>query len=147
MTYSQMPTCRLKNGLLVGNFSSGHQFFFDDGSVLGACENDRVVAGGVLVTEQSFFHNASNGFEVESVVLWKEITEQTALMLDDAHNFTNCDIIIVPLMLLECVFCHEDESGLLGRDRWKRCRSIRRTRRETTDAPSLIESGKFCTLL
>ncbi len=41
------PAVRLKSGLVVANFSSPHVYNFDDGSVLGRCEPDRVEGGSV----------------------------------------------------------------------------------------------------
>ena len=36
-----MPVTTLKNGLVVGNFSSPHDFNFDTGEILKACDPER----------------------------------------------------------------------------------------------------------
>ena len=36
-----MPVTTLKNGLIVGNFSSPHEFNFDTGETLTACDPER----------------------------------------------------------------------------------------------------------
>lgn len=71
----KMPTVRLTNGLVVGNFSSPHEFQFEDGSILPACSKERAEALSVEFKETVHdsgdirYQNISLGFDLRDDVL------------------------------------------------------------------------------
>jgi len=137
---SPMPTARLQNGLVVGNFSSPHPFEFDDGTPLGACEEDRVRLGSVqpkevLVTRIS----RANKVPYKVVMLEPHLGSETLkMMLDDTDFEKGVDIVIVSLMLLEAIKSFRRQVG--SPDLWAKCHSIRRPER----GAKVICSDRFC---
>jgi hypothetical protein len=81
----EMPTVKLSNGLVVGNFSSPHQFDFVDGSVLTSCTADRVATASLKIEETVIKSNnvwtdvgmkfittdAYLGLVTHAIALWK----------------------------------------------------------------------------
>ena len=138
-----MPVVTLSNGLRVANFSSGHPFEFADGSILPACQNDRVLAGSVnpmeTVVTRRGAGESSAMFDV--VTLTPHLTDDCRKMLDDTYRLANLsvDIVIIPLMLLEAIKRYKESLGNVGEGWYSHCYTIRRTHR---NGPICID--KFC---
>lgn len=97
-----MPTRTLENLLTVGNFSSPHQFRFEDGSILDACHPDRVKASSLLAKEDEYTEPI-HGVEVTHVDLSFLLTKEVADMLIETAKEWKAglvDIVLVPLPVL-----------------------------------------------
>jgi len=97
-----MPIVVLKNGTRVGNFSSPHEFRFDDGSVLPACPPERVQAGALEVQEATVRH--PKGW-TDIKLNWtlsdsccRLISESAALFAQD-----HVDVVLVPLPVMTVI--------------------------------------------
>lgn len=141
---SPMPTVRLSNGLIVGNFSSGHPFTFTDGRVLLACETDRVELGSAQLTEMitvTRFHTGSGYVDVQDLKLQPTLRPECVGMLR-ATERTGAHIVIVPLMLKQAI----DASTFRTIDHIRpMIRVIRRAERATKESPHPpIHIDRFC---
>lgn len=123
-----MPKIKLQNGLTIANFSSGHVFIFDDGSVLPACEDDRVET---LMLE-------SVDEEVKNFAPWKDIRKKFKMndtvkkAVRRATLAWGIDVVLVPLPVLEAI----KSCGMSARN----CRVVCTKDR----VKKIIYSGRFC---
>ena len=113
----------LTTGVVVANFNSGHALVFDDGTILPACEDDRVnalkcVPREVEVPNPKGWVDIDLTFNVTTEILH----ELGALQYDD-----DVDIILVPLMLMRAVRAWE-----VAREDHKVFRKMR-TQRKTSN--------------
>jgi len=93
-----MPTVRLSNGLLIGNFSSPHPFEFVDGSVLPACDPDRskfaqLDAVEYITTEEI------RGVGVDIISLKFLMTEPLRAELE-AAKASEADVVLIPFPVM-----------------------------------------------
>tara|TARA_R110002096_G_scaffold55992_5_gene143461 strand:+ start:782 stop:1261 length:480 start_codon:yes stop_codon:yes gene_type:complete len=103
-----MPVTTLKNGLIVGNFSSPHDFNFDTGETLKSCDPERSERLKV-----DFIPNISKqnirGIEIKnnslsfglSPELKKEVYHILALSI--ANDPIIPDIILIPLPMIQAI--------------------------------------------
>lgn len=137
-----MPVATLSNGLRVANFSSPHTFEFEDGTVLAACEPDRVEAGSVKPVEKMDSRlDLPSGKSVDIVTLAPDLTIPCHRMLDDTYDGhgKRYDVVIVSLMLREAINKYKASQGRIANDWWSHCVTIRRRDR---GGPICID--KFC---
>ena len=142
MIISPMPTATLSNGLIVGNFSSGHSFTFTDGTMLAACEKDRVELGRATIAETRVAE-AVRGITIFRIQMTPHVSEQCAQLLDHACYVAECDIVIVPLMILEAA---KKLRGTNGHSplAWPNLRVIRRDGRQQGEDHPRIHIDAFC---
>lgn len=138
------PIATSSNGIRVANFSSGHPFEFEDGTILPACEQDRVDAGSVSLKEQLELCETDTGVAYNEVTLTPTLGPDAGVMLDEFYDLP-VDIVIVPLMMLEAIKHERSRIEQLcghatGSDnRWFFCHAIRRDKR---NGPICID--RFC---
>ena len=94
-----MPTATLSNGLVVANFSSPHQFNFEDGTILGACSPNRAKAL-MLESSEKETYNAGGWTDIQlqfkmSKVIMEAIVNSRCAM--------GIDIILVPFPVMEAL--------------------------------------------
>ena len=65
-----MPTVKLTNGIIVGNFSSPHTFEFADGTILPACSKERA---------EKLKMNFTENYVESPSKMWKDIKPQIEL--------------------------------------------------------------------
>jgi hypothetical protein len=97
-----MPIVVLSNGLRVGNFSSPHDFVFEDGSVLPRCSDERVKAGSV----EAEFQTEDRGVWSDIVGMKDRPTEECDKLLSEAVALWDegkVDLVIVPRRLLDAI--------------------------------------------
>ena len=104
-----MPMITLTNGLRIANFSSPHPFNFEDGSVLPACDPERVKRGSLDVTEEEFCGIKST----IDIKITFSISESVAEMLEEAQS-SEADVVLVPFPVLNAM---RDEGRNLGKFR------------------------------
>ena len=140
---SKMPAVDLSNGICVANFSSPHPFTFEDGTVLPACEEDRVIVGSVSPMETLIpARTDNNNIKFFQVELQPRIaSEELHEMLCNAHDdprYSYVDIILVSLMLLEAI--KEHRTAVNYDAQWHKCHAIRRPFR----GANVVCAGRFC---
>ena len=97
-----MITLTLKNGIRVANFSSPHDFKFDDGTVLPAVSNeesDRLK----INFDEDISYNQIGDIVCTDIKLSFTLTEAVKIKIDDwliAWNEDRVDIVLVPLPML-----------------------------------------------
>lgn len=140
-----MPTVTLSNGAVVGNFSSGHSFHFEDGSVLEGCDPERVDGLRMSAKDievQSRLHPAlidvRKVFDLEidsnGVVQDEDFRDALAAAEGgDAH------VVIVPFPLLQQLAKTGFASGC-------KFRTIFSVERAKDGKPPVISASRFCTL-
>lgn len=150
---SAAPAIILKNGIYIANFSSGHPFTFDDvregepGSVLPACEDDRVKALALNRCDVESEHRKPG----RSVGKWFDVS--VGFQLSDAvleHLWllesSDVEIVLCPLPVITALKDADmfDPSGVKKDDaRITKARTIIRASRETMSGPGLIRYNKF----
>jgi hypothetical protein len=147
-TLSAYPVVTLTTGVRVANFSSGHDFVFDDGSVLPACETDRVRAF-MLSPHEIESVNASGKWT--DIALEFKATSEVVNELRNMQEDPDVDIIMVPLVVIRCIQEWEREQLVYGDSVearnspffWK-LRTQRKTARDTKDGPAPIYHDRFC---
>lgn len=97
---TEMPIVSLESGLRVGNFSSGHAFTFEDGTILPACHMTRVTLGK-LETEEKVSGKWIGFRDVEIHDSMSNSCRGLVLAAQDAFTRLEVDVIIVPLRLLQ----------------------------------------------
>lgn len=123
-----MPMVTLRNGIKIANFSSPHPFNFVDGSVLPACEPDRVKDGALEV-----FEDEIPGIKgTTDIKIHFDLTAKVVSMLVEA-NESEADVVLIPFPVLGAI--KETNPELLGK-----CRVIRVADRQT----KAIHIDKFC---
>ena len=75
-----MPTVKLTNGIIVGNFSSPHTFEFADGTILPACSKERA---------EKLKMNFTENYVESPSKMWKDIKPQIELTneINEELNF------------------------------------------------------------
>lgn len=126
----------LKNGLIVFNFSSPHQFVFDDGTILGACSPERARALMLEATETQVPYRLPKKWT--DISLEFHMSEAVEQELNKLHGerFSDVDIILVPLPVLQCA---KIVRLTRGSKLWPKIRCIRVADRAT----KTIFSDKF----
>jgi hypothetical protein len=138
---SKAPFVDLKNGVRVVNFSSGHSFLFDDGTVLPACDEDRVRGLEVHTREHLTAPEDTNVIYPEDAP-WRDVTLEIHMSpavedeLTRLRNANLVDIIIVPRLVLE--------AAKRSRTHIEKLRTIRVARRGTKDEQPVCCSDRFC---
>ena len=125
----KMPTATLANGRTVGNFSSTHDFKFDDGTVLPRCEWSRKNALAALTRKETRKDPAYP--DSENIDMSRYLSPSVIEEIRRAE--TTVDILLVPLPILDGIHNMGMDPG--------RCRSIIYVDRET----HLISATQFCT--
>ena len=104
-----MPVTTLKNGLVVGNFSSPHDFNFDTGEILKACDPERSERLKVDFISNISIQNI-RGIEIKNnsltFGLTPELKREIGIILE--NNFMggkryNPDIILIPLPMIQAI--------------------------------------------
>ena len=104
-----MPVTTLKNGLIVGNFSSPHEFNFNTGEKLTACDPERSERLKVDFISNISIQNI-RGIEIKnnslSFGLSAELKREITIILE--NNFMggeryNPDIILIPLPMIQAI--------------------------------------------
>jgi len=121
-TMSMMPKAKLTNGLVVANFSSGHPFTFEDGTVLPACQDDRVQALVIVHQETHSQKRIVDQTEYEMRNITAELTELGMAMVQTTV-LDECNVIIAPRQVVEAIHA----AGLLKKH--DRFASIKMTKR------------------
>lgn len=98
-TMTSAPVVTLSNGVRVANFSSPHSFRFTDGSLLPACEPERVAR---LSMDASEFELPGLCGTTDIDISF-EISAAVASQLVAAQNDGDIDIVIVPRIVLEAL--------------------------------------------
>ena len=98
-----MPVTTLKNGLIVGNFSSPHEFNFDTGETLTACDPERSERLKVDFIPNISIQNI-RGIEIKNnsltFGLTPELKEEVVKILMSRNN---PDIILIPLPMIQAI--------------------------------------------
>ena len=98
-----MPVTTLKNGLVVGNFSSPHDFNFDTGEILKACDPERSERLKVDFIPNISIQNI-RGIEIKNnsltFGLTPELKEEVVKILMSRNN---ADIILIPLPMIQAI--------------------------------------------
>ncbi len=142
--FSPMPTKTLSNGIIVGNLTSGHSFEFEDGSILDACQLDRVDAGSIKIQEyvSSMKLNRANSIvRFDTIEMTPTLTDSCRELLDDAlvsYQQGLVHVVIVPLMLLQAIKAH---NGNQWRDF---CYVIRKNGRDVDGQRAKVCVDRFC---
>jgi len=108
---STAPVVTLSNGLRVANFSSPHPFNFEDGSVLEACQPDRVAAGALEREEETRPWGMWDRDDIVAVVPKFSLSEQVWNLLMDLENDDRVDIVLIPFPVLEALRNAKRETG------------------------------------
>jgi len=132
---STAPVVTLSNGLRVANFSSPHPFNFEDGSVLEACQPDRVAAGALEREEETRPWGMWDRDDIVAVVpyrsrpgaaacrpMWDRddivavvpkfsLSEQVWNLLVDLEKDNGVDIVLIPFPVLEALRNARREDG------------------------------------
>ena len=98
-----MPVTTLKNGLVVGNFSSPHDFNFNTGEILKACDPERSEKLKVDFISNISIQNI-RGIEIKNnsltFGLTPELKEEVVKILMSRNN---PDIILIPLPMIQAI--------------------------------------------
>jgi hypothetical protein len=124
------PTTTLTNGLRVANFSSPHQFTFEDQTVLKACDRERSQALSMTANEVLTQNPANESvYDVNlSFVLTPVVLSQLG-WLDDQDDV---DVVIAPLPVISAL---KEANIPLGK-----ARTIRMVNRQE----KIASCNKFC---
>ncbi len=128
---SVVPVVMLTNGVRVVNFSSGHPFTFDDGTILAACQDDRVKT---LALNRADIETPNPGGWIDVQPVFRpspEVLDEIQRLCEDEE----IDVILIPLPVMSAL----KDAGM----KIHKCRTIIRANRETTSGPGLIRSDKF----
>ena len=98
-----MPVTTLKNGLVVGNFSSPHDFNFNTGEILKTCDPERSERLKVDFISNISIQNI-RGIEIKNnsltFGLTPELKEEVVKILMSRNN---PDIILIPLPMIQAI--------------------------------------------
>ena len=108
-----MPITTLSNGIRVANFSSPHDFEFEDSSILKACSKERAEKLKIIFNEtiKTQKINAKgydvktktwqSGIDIKNISLDFELSENVLNEMDNIIKLKDLvDIIIIPLPML-----------------------------------------------
>ena len=145
-----MPIAVTKFGLKIGNFSSPHPFEFDDGTILPACEPDRVKAGSLNVHEEETENENSSGKKWTDLTIEFKLSPSVAELLREAvelYETGMVDVVIVPLPVLTA--CKGDISNRCfvprqSPEAWEASMGFIRTVRVKDRTTKVVWSDKFC---
>jgi hypothetical protein len=98
------PTVKLSNGLVVGNFSSPHEFKFVTGEVLAGCSPEHSRMGSLESKEIESVH-PKGWTDIELKFFLSGDVER---LLHAAHAMGEVDIWLVPFPVLEAVKRDQD---------------------------------------
>lgn len=98
----------LSNGLRVSNFSSGHEFEFEDGTKLAAADGSRVAGLGATIVEEVYEVERFEGSDriseiIEDVRMEVTIENHVLNELANESNREDVDVVIVPRMICEAI--------------------------------------------
>ena len=109
----EMPITTLSNGIRVANFSSPHDFEFEDSSILKACSKERAEKLKIIFNEtiETQKINAKgydvktktwkSGIDIKNISLDFELSENVLNEMDNIIKLNDLvDIIIIPLPML-----------------------------------------------
>ncbi len=102
-TISPATVITLTNGLRVANFSSPHPFNFEDGSILEACQADRVKAGALNREDEERPWGMWDRNDIIAVVPKFTLSEQVWGLLVELEQDKGIDIVLVPFPVLEAL--------------------------------------------
>lgn len=108
---SAAPVVLLSNGLRVANFSSPHPFNFEDGSVLEACQPDRVAAGALEREEETRPWGFWDRDDIVAVVPKFSLSVPVWELLLELEKDNAVDIVLVPYPVLEALRNAHRENG------------------------------------
>lgn len=121
------PIVTLTTGINVANFSSPHEFTFDDGSILPSCSPEHARA---LMLESREVEAPQDRWT--DVKLHFTLSSAVRFWLDELNNATEVDLVLVPLPVMEAL----KDAGLpVGK-----CRVVRVADRVTKK----IHHDRFC---
>jgi hypothetical protein len=130
-----MTTVTLKNGLVIGNFSSPHSFTFDTGEVLDRCdkewssEHSMVKNSHKTLSRCGRYYNSRVSFAIKN---------ETVMALVEALE--SVDIMIVPFPMLKALDELDNLEGWFDLRNVGKCRTCFLTDRET----KTVSSSIFC---
>lgn len=101
MAINFMPLTTLSNGLTVANFSSPHAFTFEDGTVLGACSNERAQHFSAYVQDEVLEENTNHDVLTLAVTLLDRVYQE--LLALRRESFEQKIVIILPLMMIQAL--------------------------------------------
>lgn len=126
----ECPTCTLRNGLRVLNFSSAHQFKFADGTILEACSAERAKRLSMDLTETEELSDCGKFTKISMRFEMSAAVQREINSLRDAR----VDIVLCPLPVIELLRKQEQpKTGPVFA-------GIRRTDRTS----GLIHIDRFC---
>lgn len=121
------PVVVLKNGIRIANFSSPHQFIFDDGTVLPQCYPSR--SNGLMLNS---IEVATPNQSWIDITLRFELSNAVSAAINELELREDIDIILVPFPVLEALKAAGQAIG--------KCRVCRVADRVT----KVLHSDKFC---
>ena len=101
-----MPTVKLTNGIIVGNFSSPHTFEFADGTILPACSKERAEKLKMNFTENYVESPSKMWKDIKpQIELTNEINEELNFITDwlDNGELNEVHVILIPLMMMSAL--------------------------------------------
>ena len=107
----QAPVLTLSNGIVIANFSSPHEFNFEDGCVLAACSKERSSSFNLGNDDNLHETTLPSGKNVVFVEKRFKLTQDILDGLDALQDESTVDIVLVPLPVLLLL----REQGLLER--------------------------------
>ena len=106
----EMPITTLSNGIKVANFSSPHDFEFEDSSILKACSKERAEKLKIIFNEtiktqrlrQDLKNPPTSSYvDIKNISLDFELSENVLNEMDNIIELKDLvDIIIIPLPML-----------------------------------------------
>lgn len=121
------PIVKLRNGIVVANFSSPHQFTFDDGTVLAACSAER----SKFLMLEAVETEVPNGRWTDIVIRFN-MSENVRVALNELCGHPGIDIVLIPFPVMTAL----KEAGVSI----SKFRVVRVADRVT----KVIHSDKFC---
>lgn len=103
-----MNIVKLSNGLRVANFSSPHDFKFEDGNILKACDDNRseLLKVNFDETKQTILY-INSGVKTENIKLdfslSNVLADEIQSILDTWENHDLFDIILIPLSMMNAI--------------------------------------------
>ncbi len=99
-----MPFVTLTNGLKIANFSSPHEFKFEDGSILNKCSDYRANLLKVDFIENKIFNEKLKIYDIKlDFGLSEQLKDQIDFIINYVDEF---DIILIPLSMLNAMKNH-----------------------------------------
>ena len=108
---SAAPVVTLSNGLRIANFSSPHPFNFEDGTILEACQEDRVKAGSLDKEEEVRPWGHWDRVDIVAVTPKFVVNQKVWDLLVQLEDDKGVDIVLIPFPLLEALREKRNLSG------------------------------------